>query len=679
MLKRSYFSLMLLIATVATAAAQNFRLGMNYSELIPSGSATAVSFVLTGTDSQGSLYVLINGATNVPANTTYLVKLSQNQVVYQNPLPYPAATAMAVDPAGNVYLAVANAANIYSVVKLGANGSTAEYTMTFGPQVVPTGLAADSMGRVYIAGYAAGNGIQTTPGAMQTAPASTNTADWNAFVMRLKATGAVDYATYLGGSSPAQTSAIAVDASGSVFVSGTALASDFPTTQGAYLSASSIPNFNYAYFLVRLSADGSSLVYSTFLSVAAYYPYSLAVDSGDNAVVALLNGPNAQTVVERFNPGGTALEFSKVVPASLATSLALDSVGNIYLGLTANGNYPAMNSLSTCQTAASGALTVLDPSGNVLQSTYIPGAAGHPNMEITLGTDAAVYAVGAPSATYQATQELAGSPRGLLFVASLTQNASAAVEQLACVANAASYDSTGISGGEIVSLFGQDLGPATGAQPKAESMGFPKQLSGVEVTFNGIASPLMYAQNAQINAIAPWALEAGNNVNVCVVYDGMATNCITRPGLSAHPGVFTLDGVHAAALNQNGSFNSASNPAPVGSIVSVFATGLGPISPAQPDGSLIGLPFPANTLPDYVYWLWVNFSGDLIAETTTVNYAGPAPFEVAGMSQINFVVENTTQALYGEASFILQAGGPAPLGPVFGAGSNGFLVYVAGE
>jgi uncharacterized protein (TIGR03437 family) len=670
---------------MAMAATQDFRLGVNYSELISSGSLNAVYYVETANDPAGSLYLLINGTTSGQSQniTWYLVKLSQNQVVYQNLLPYTSVGWMTVDPAGYVYLITYpsnTSASVAELVKLGTDGSTVEYTMTFAPNVVVTGLAVDATGRAYMTGYAPGNGIQTTPGALQSSPASTSSTASNAFVMRLKATGAVDYATYLGGNSQAFPSAIAVDASGSAFVSGSALSADFPTTAGAYLPASGIPNFSSADFLLRLSADGSSLIYSTFASATGYYAL-LAVDSADDAVVAFGNIPGTQTIVERFNPQGTALEFSRILPAASPAGLFLDAAGNIYLGVTANANYPVVNSLSACQTMASGALTVLDPNGNVLQSTYIPGASGYGYSSFAMGPDSTVYVAGIPSATYTPTEQLPGSTGGLVYVTSLMQNASAPVVQLACVANAASYDSAGISGGEIVSLFGSGLGPAMGTQPQSVSNGYPKQLAGVQVTFNGIASPLMYVQDAQINAISPWALAAGGNVNVCVVYGGTPSNCITRPVLSAHPGVFTLDGVYAAAVNQDGSFNSASHPAPVGSLVSVFATGLGPISPAQPDGSFIGVPLPANTLPDFVYWWFDTFFIGSVTETTTVSYAGPAPFEVAGMSQVNFVVQNTTQQNLGQAPFVLQAGGVMPVGIIGGGGnsSNGFLVYVAGE
>ena len=240
---------------------------------------------------------------------------------------------------------------------------------------------------------------------------------------------------------------------------------------------------------------------------------------------------------------------------------------------------------------------------------------------------------------------------------------------LACLGNAASYDSTGIAGGELVSLFGQGLGPANGAGPEVDAQtGFPKQLNGVEVTFNGAAGPLLYVQDGQVNAIAPWSLQAGQTVQVCLVYNSAPTNCLARTVVAADPGVFTVDGTYAAALNQDGSFNSSSHPAPVGSVVTVFATGLGPINPPQPDGAIVGLPLPANVSPAAVFFYQPSIIG-LIPSNLTINYAGPAPYQVAGVSQINFVVQNPGNWLYLDVN-------PEPA-LVAGEISAGFQVYTA--
>ncbi|HTQ54663.1 MAG TPA: hypothetical protein VMI94_09405 [Bryobacteraceae bacterium] len=674
----------LLLAFAAATPAQNFRLGVDSSELIPTGALTVLYKAPAATDAAGAIYILESGAAGVTYNATaayYLTKLDQNGVVYQNLLPF-APLLMAVDPGGSVYLvATSSSSPDWSAVKLGADGSTVVYSTDLGPAPQVTGLAVDAAGRAYIAGIVQGNGIQTTPGVLQPAPADSSNTASNAFVMRLTPTGAVDYATYLGGASQADTSAIAVDASGSVFVTGFALSASFPTTAGAYLDASGISNFSGAPFLARLSSDGSALLYSTFMR-AGYYPNYIVVDSAGNAVVAstVMNSLTATgSLVARFNAQGTAVAFSTAVPASSPSGLAVDAAGNTYLAVNANGNYPPLNSLSGCETQASAALTVLDSRGEIVQSTYVPGASlpgPFAPFAMVLEPDSTVFVVAPPDASFVPTKVIAGSSGGILSLTSLSPNAAAPVVQLACITNAASYDSAGISGGEIVSLFGQGLGPALGAQPQDLRAGYANQLAGVQVTFNDIPGPLLYVQDAQINAIAPWALQAGDTVRVCVSYQGTATNCVTRPVVDQHPGVFTLDGTYAAALNQDGSFNSPSNPAPVGSIVSVFATGLGPINPPQPDGAFVGLPLPSNTLADFVYYLYDTFFIGTISVPCEVTYAGPAPFEVAGVSQINFVVADTSTSYGFVAPFILQAGGTAPAGVTYGSGGNGFLVHV---
>jgi uncharacterized protein (TIGR03437 family) len=682
-LRKLCLTLALLSATALTAAPQNFLLGVNYSELIPTGSLTTAYPIATATDAQGSIYILTTGETALQSSpaTYYLTKLAPtgHQVVYQTQLTF-SPSAMAVDTTGNVYLAGSSICTGQCpplVQKLATDGKTVLYELSIAPDATLNGIAVDSEGRAYITGWTPSGDLPTTPGALQ--PTATPPANgYQAFVVRLKPQGAIDYATYFGGTSQSYPAAIAVDAAGSAFIIGFTASADFPTTPGAFLAASGIPNPNGTSYLIRLSVDGSSLIYSTFTNTQGLGAAALAVDASDNAVVAL-NGSSSSELV-RFNPQGTAVTFAQTFPASSVTALAIDSDGNTYAALTAAANFPVRNSIAPCAAYATPVLAALDPTGSVLQSTYIPGA--YNSIVLGLGSGSTVYVVGYPNPAFAATQQLAGSQGGLLFLTNFAQTPTAPVVQLACVANAASYDSAGISPGELVSLFGQDIGPATGAQSQVESAAFPKQVAGVQVTFNGTPSPLLYVRNDQINAIAPWALVPGATVNVCVVYNGTATNCIARTVLNQHPGVFTSDGLFAAAVNQDGSLNTASNPAQVGSTVAIFATGLGPIDPAQPDGAIVGFPLPSNTLADSVYWLYDTFMIGSIALSTTVSYGGPAPLEVAGVSQVNFVVQNTSQNMAGSsfvAPFILQAGGPVSMGVLIQPGSNAFRVHVAGE
>jgi len=177
----------------------------------------------------------------------------------------------------------------------------------------------------------------------------------------------------------------------------------------------------------------------------------------------------------------------------------------------------------------------------------------------------------------------------------------------------------------------------------------------------------------QINVLAPWSLTPGQTTEVCVLYNVVAffhaveTNCLTWPVAQTAPGVFTVDGRYAAALNQNGTVNSAENPAPLNSIVTVFATGLGPITPPQADGTLVGSPLPTNDLPVTVSSVFPS-QGGVESVNLNVTYAGPAPNSVAGMSEIKFEIVNNVWLLLSLPSLPTDQGF-----------SQLFSVYVAGQ
>ncbi|MGA2590170.1 MAG: hypothetical protein ABSH32_09665, partial [Bryobacteraceae bacterium] len=594
---------------------------------------------------------------------SFVLKLSPNgkQIVYLTALGF-VANAMAVDAAGGVYIAGTN-----TVGKLNPTGTAWVYQMTAGVDVSLVSLAADAAGHAYVLGFTApGGSIQTTARAFQqTEP---NTTYQHQFVLRLNAAGtAFDYATYLTSSQGEIPGSIAADLSGAAIVSGITTSTDFPTTPGAY-QGQAVPSLP-ATFLTRLLPDGAALIYSALPAwVESTSP--IAVDPDGNAVLAVSGGP-----LLRFSPQGT-LTFSKPNPGigALATTgigaLALDTAGNIYGLANANAGYVVSNSLFPCQPSStalsSTALTMLDSGGTVLQSTYLPQ--GTQAATLALGPDSQVYVSGYAYSPFVPTQAIAGASPDGCFLARFSQNPAAQPVQLACIGNAASFNADPVAGGEIVALFGQGLGPAQGTQPQVTlESGFPDQVSDVQVTFNGTAGPLLYVQDGQINAIVPWSLATASTAEICVSYKGTKTNCLDWPVASAAPGVFTVDGVHAAALNQDGTINSAENPAAPGSIVSVFATGLGPVNPPQLDGAIVKPPLPVNDLQFQAYFV-SGFLGVGIVPLET-QYAGPAPYLVAGASQINFVALDILQL----DSLAVQLFGLST-----SAESNAFVVYVSG-
>ncbi len=198
------------------------------------------------------------------------------------------------------------------------------------------------------------------------------------------------------------------------------------------------------------------------------------------------------------------------------------------------------------------------------------------------------------------------------------------------VTNSASYASNAVSPGELVTVFGSNIGPATPAGMQFDSSGNVLTMTGgTQLLFDGIPAPMIYASSGQINAVVPYEV-AAPVTQVQVVYGGQISTAFPINVDAATPGVFTADGSGtglAAALNQDYSINSASNPAPQGSVVTIYATGAGTLNPVPADGSVTG----ADILPQPNLAVKVLVNG----QAAGVLYAGAAPGFVAGVLQVN--------------------------------------------
>jgi len=634
---RGLFCLALSIAASATAQSPGFLLGVDYSEWLPL-AATQIA-----TDSYGALYILSAG--NSASSSVTKLSADGTNILWQNQLGF-AAAAMAVDPYGGVYVAPASQSGDTSfyVTKLSASGTGVAWRTPVGfiaSGLVQPVLAADSQGRAYLA-------------------ALYDLTNLTLAIVRLSAAGsAVDYTTLLTGTP----TALAVDQSGAAFVAG-------------YTGAAT-------GFLARLAPDGSA-GFQTSLPQGSY-PAAVAVNSNGDA------GVFGGGILQRVNSTGDVTLSMTFTGSALGAAFALDAAGNAYIAERTFQLFPVKNSLSTCGSAPAGTgesvLTALAPDGSVLETTYISGSqVGVVIPSIVTAANSTVFVVATAGDSFAPTQAgpFQAGTFGTDFLVRLSPNAKAQTYPLACVVNGAGMVAGAIAPGEIVTLFGTGLGPQQGVQPQATPQSpYPTQAAGVEVNFDGSAAPLLWVQDQQINAVAPWSLTPGQNTQICVSYNQVNTNCLTWPVAQAAPAVFTVDGVHALAVNQDGTANSADNPAPVGSIVTVWATGLGPTAPAEADGMLVGFPQPNNVLPVVVEALTPVFEpchpgvGVLPCPISPsyidfqVTYAGPAPNSVAGISQISFVV-----AAYAPP---WAAGNPIRLSLLSSIQSPGFQVYVAGQ
>lgn len=197
------------------------------------------------------------------------------------------------------------------------------------------------------------------------------------------------------------------------------------------------------------------------------------------------------------------------------------------------------------------------------------------------------------------------------------------------ITNAASYAAGSVSPGELVSIFGQNLGPSSVVEGQWSADGsLAEAVDGVEVTFNGIAAPILFVSAGQVAAIVPFELSGSTQASVQVGVNGVLSAPQTLSIANAAPGLFSADSTGSgpgAILNPDYSLNSPSNPAAPGAIVMLYATGGGMTSGQNSAAKL------AQTAAK----LKAQVSATIGGQPATVLYAGAAPDEVNGMVQVN--------------------------------------------
>ncbi len=210
------------------------------------------------------------------------------------------------------------------------------------------------------------------------------------------------------------------------------------------------------------------------------------------------------------------------------------------------------------------------------------------------------------------------------------------VPGIASVVDSASYAGGVVAPGELVTVFGNSIGPTAPASASVVGGKLPFTLGGVQVTFNGQPAPLLYGSAGQINAVAPFELAGQSTVQMAVTQANGQSLTTTVPVAATNPSIFAANGTgtgQGAILNADMSRNSVSNPAPLGSVISIFATGLGVTSPASVDG----VPTAAVNPPLVAQPVTVSIG----EQNAVVSYQGAAPGLVAGVSQINVQIPSS--------------------------------------
>ena len=586
-------------------------------------------------------------------------------------------TAIAVDGAGNTYITGTRQISLSNppttttdifVSKLDTSGNLTLLTTITGKAAdQASAIAVDAAGNIYIAGYTDSPDFPLLH-ALQTTPAIDGA---TGFLVKLNAAGAMLYSTYLGGTTArSAVNAVAADPAGNAYVTGSTFANDYPSTAGlpAPRAIDSPAGSDSVAFFAKISAAGDKLLYAgglaglgwacgtgslCFTSTVTNSGAAIAVDPAGNAYIGgntygtgLPTTPGALEpqgiggFVAKVNASGTAMAYVTLLgtanyflppdsinsnPATLVHAIAVDSSGDAYIaGFTSDPNFPATASAFQPHLAYTGSqanplfappsdafIAKLNPSGTALVwATFLGGANTDVATGLALDPAANVWVAGTTRSTD--FPRASGFPNGTEFLAELNASGTA--------------------------LLHSQLFPAnTVAAGIAVDAGGTVHLAGA----TGLVSA--YAQPSTSSA---------------QVFGSQTVSFLRVTIDPAIPEVFQTNAGIAAAINQDGTINSQSHPAKSGTIVTVWATG-------------VGLPVPGadgqeTTVAQQLCNCGISAAFTQIGTTYYVPlaYAGAAPGTVTGVVQINFQVIASSGLT---TSYNLTANGKT---------SDGFFLYV---
>ncbi|MCF8142533.1 MAG: SBBP repeat-containing protein [Deltaproteobacteria bacterium] len=303
------------------------------------------------------------------------------------------------------------------ITKLSSSGSALSYSTYLGGSSwdVGCGIAIDASNNAYVTGYTLSTNFPT-----RNPYQGTLGGDFDAFVAKLSPSGNLSYATYLGGGGKDYGYGVAVTALGSAFVTGDTASVDFPTAsayQPTFGGSSDDPFFGSGdAFIARLSSDGNTLFFSTYLGGSSSdAAYAIAIDNTGNSYVTGYTasmdfptltpvqgtlGGSADAFIAKLSYTGSALFYATYLGGSSSDSgygIAVDAPGNVYVaGETYSTNFPTVTPLQLSLGGGSDAfITKLSATGNALSySTYLGGAGAESGNGIAVDASGRAYVTG---------------------------------------------------------------------------------------------------------------------------------------------------------------------------------------------------------------------------------------------------------------------------------------------
>jgi uncharacterized protein (TIGR03437 family) len=534
-----------------------------------------------------------------------------------------------VTTGGNMAMAASSASPKSFVAKFDPNGNLVFSDLLGGSSAsAALAVAVNATGQVVVTGMVSASSMAPFP-STQGAYSIATTAN-HPYLLELDPTGTkiVFSATGIGGD------ALALDSSGDIYVAGFTYLLDYPTTPGAYQTT--FPVFTVCFtppclgagqgssqYVTKVDPTGSKLIFSTAVAGNGNTSNSgLAVDTVGNVYLTGYAGPHYPYTVTppaipigpinsifffelpfltKLDPAGQTLLFSVPIGGG---GVQVDSQGSVYVGggvgsgfvasfgitnIPALANVPAPCLPGAALHSAIYASQVDSASGDVLGTQFIGGstltASGVALVGSTLWIAGATSLPDFPFSPNAITipnlgpTPLAGAYLGAVDFSQ--PQPPPGTPQIGCIVDSASLAPAGLGvPEELLTILGTGLGPAT---PLTAPDSSTTTLGGVNITVGSHAAPLLYVSSTQINFAVPPISQSPALLQLTV--NGLNAQPRGLPITFANPALFlnsaqasqtTSFGSVALALNADGSLNSSTNPAQLGSTVSVFVNGIAP-------------------------------------------------------------------------------------------------------
>lgn len=463
----------------------------------------------------------------------------------------------------------------------------------------------------------------------------------------------------------------------------TAFLPAFTTTGAIGLSVHTATGSDYITFMIAplapptISLSPAQLNFAYTIGSAAPPSQSVGVSNSGGGTFTWSAAASVPWLTFSSAPGLLTVTAN---PTGLSTNTY---TGTITITGVGASNSPQTVSVTLTVSPATTPAPTISLSANQATFTYPSGGAAPPPQTIavsnwgggTLSWSAATsnpWLSATPSGTAPSTLTISIIPTGLsagtyngaitltaaratnspqTISVTLTVSAVGPTVAVTSVTNAASSSPGPIAPGEIITIKGSGLGPATGVSFSVDpSTGMvDTTLAGTTVLFGSVAAPILYTSAGQINAIVPYEIAGQSKVVTQVQYQGVSTTVLLRVA-SAAPGLFTFNSTGtgpAAAVNQDGSFNGPSNPAADGSYVTLYFTGGGQTNAVGVTGSITG---------SVLKWLVQNVTATVGGQPGTVAFDGAAPTFVDGFLQLNLGLPS---GVHGTVPVVVTVGGIA--------------------